>query len=542
MSYFLNQIKKRKELTTLIITFSTFIIIGVLLHKDYGISVDEWDLRRLGFVYLKYIFEIFNINNLLELDKIMNIPKVSDYGGNTHGVIFVLPMAFIEYFFNITDIQKNYFLRHIINHFIFLISNFYFFLLVKERFNNWLYGFFASIFLFLSPRIYAESFYNHKDILFMSFFIISLYYGIKFLKNPSIRNSLLFSLSTALSTDIRIMGIILVPIIFFFIFLNKHNYVKKYLTRGTIIYFITLPIFIYIFWPYLWTDPINHFVEIFKNLSSYNWEGYNLYFGEYILGSNLPWHYVLVWIGITTPLLYIFLFFVGFTNTTLILKNRIFLVNEKINEGNIWKGDDELHDLIYYLLFLIPIILVISLNSTLYDGWRHLYFIYPLFLIFTIKGLYFFYISFFKKKHFIFYSTLFVFILHIIFVMITTHPYQNVYFNFFAGKNIVYNFDVDYWGLSNKQSFEYILKNDKRNEIKLGSAGPISLKNSMDILTYNDANRFDIVDNSEADYIINNYRNWFGYVKEEYKIPDNFSIFKEIIIHGNKIVTIYKRI
>ena len=60
---------------------------------------------------------------------------------------------------------------------------------------------------------------------------------------------------------------------------------------------------------YLWTDPINHFVEIFNNLSSYNWEGYNLYFGEYILGSNLPWHYVFVWIGITTPLLYIFFFF-----------------------------------------------------------------------------------------------------------------------------------------------------------------------------------------------------------------------------------------
>ena len=70
----------------------------------------------------------------------------------------------------------------------------------------------------------------------------------------------------------------------------------------------------------------------------------------------------------------------------------------KTNEGNIWKGDDELHDLIYYLLFLIPIILVIFFNSTLYDGWRHLYFIYPLFLIFTIKGLYFFYISFFKKS------------------------------------------------------------------------------------------------------------------------------------------------
>ena len=48
--------------------------------------------------------------------------------------------------------------------------------------------------------------------------------------------------------------------------------------------------------------------------------------------------------------------------------------------------------------------------------------------------------------------------------------------------------------------------------------------------------------NMKLKIIINNYRNWFGYVKEEYKIPDNFSIFKEIIINGNKIATIYKRI
>ena len=50
--------------------------------------------------------------------------------------------------------------------------------------------------------------------------------------------------------------------------------------------------------------------------------------------------------------------------------------------------------------------------------------------------------------------------------MIKDHPHQNVYFNFLAGKNIQTKFELDYWGLSNKQALEYILKNDSKNIIK----------------------------------------------------------------------------
>ena len=44
----------------------------------------------------------------------------------------------------------------------------------------------GALFLFLSPRIFAESFYSQKDILFMSMFIINIYYAFHFLKlsNP----------------------------------------------------------------------------------------------------------------------------------------------------------------------------------------------------------------------------------------------------------------------------------------------------------------------------------------------------------------------
>jgi len=132
--------------------------------------------------------------------------------------------------------------------------------------------------------------------------------------------------------------------------------------------------------------------------------------------------------------------------------------------------------------------------------------------------------------------------MHISYMMIKDHPHQNVYFNFLAGKNVQTKFELDYWGLSNKQALEYILKNDNKNEIKIGSAGPISIENSKQILSFSKKNRITISENSKSDYIIDNYINWYGkYKKKRHEIPNNFKIYKEIIVSGKRIISIYKR-
>ena len=100
----------RQKIITIALVYLAFFIIGILCYEDFGISVDEWELRLLGFANLKYIMEIFFHDSVAKLDEILLIPKISDYPGNTHGVIFALPMAFVEYFFNVTDSQKYYFI------------------------------------------------------------------------------------------------------------------------------------------------------------------------------------------------------------------------------------------------------------------------------------------------------------------------------------------------------------------------------------------------------------------------------------------------
>ena len=58
----------------------------------------------------------------------------------------------------------------------------------------------------------------------------------------------------------------------------------------------------------------------------------------------------------------------------------------------------ELQDLLHLFIFFIPIFSIIILHSTLYDGWRHLYFIYPSFLMVSLSGLNIIIIKFLKIK------------------------------------------------------------------------------------------------------------------------------------------------
>ena len=122
-------------------------------------------------------------------------------------------------------------------------------------------------------------------------------------------------------------------------------------------------------------------------MSSYTWRGSVFYMGEYISAMNLPWHYPIVWISITTPILYLLLFALGSALVFLRLLNRFFELGPENKINDLWKSKKELIDLIMLLIFYFTLFLVIKINSTLYGGWRHLYFIYPCLIFISISGL-----------------------------------------------------------------------------------------------------------------------------------------------------------
>ena len=117
------------------------------------------------------------------------------------------------------------------NFFIYFLGLYYFYRLINKRYKSYLYSLVGVLFLFLTPRFFAESFYNQQDIFFLSLTVINIYTGINFLKRPSLRSTLTFSLSSALVVDTRIMGVISASIIFF-LFVIKSLRSNKFLKRN----------------------------------------------------------------------------------------------------------------------------------------------------------------------------------------------------------------------------------------------------------------------------------------------------------------------
>ena len=530
---------KYQNYTNLIILliFLFFLITGIVIFDDYGISWDEHFQRIDGFIALNSIRELLSLETYEGFNH--SDQRFAD-AAKIYGVLYNLPLAVIEKAFSIDD-SKNYFLiRHLANFLIFYISTIFFYLLLKKRFSTKL-SIIGLIFLILSPRIFADSFYNNKDLIFLSLFIISIYFTVNFINQITYANSFFAALTCAFATDVRIIGIIAPLIILFFFFLeaagNKRFFIKYYIK---IVSFLTLYIsFVFIFWPYLWNDPLVNFFNTLKIMSSYSWSGGIFYLGEYVNALNLPWHYPIVWILISTPILYIILFIIGsILIFSKISSNFINLTNSSSSK-DIWNNNNEKTDLIFIIIFYFTLFLIIKLNSTLYGGWRHLYFIYPCLIYISVKGL-----EFIINKISFKYTLIFTipFLIFTFLWMVQNHPYQFIYFNKLAGKNVENKFELDYWGTSNKDVLDYILNNSEESIIKIYILSSSPYEYSLSLIDKNKRGRIAFVDNQkDADFLVTNHYYQKGNpVNVNNKLKKEFKIFKEFKVDGMPINTIFK--
>lgn len=514
--------------------FVAFLLVGVSIYKDYGISWDEGMSRSYGEATFRYIkYENRGLFN---------------HSDKYHGPIFELFLAFIERTFDFPDERSVYLMRHLITFLLFYISVIFFYLLCKKRFESWKIGLLGCLLLILSPRIFAHSFYNPKDIPFLALFIISIYTMIRYLDKRTLKNALFHALACALLIDIRVIGA-MVPLFTILIIAGDLLVSKKEEEKGKkdkkalkpiipvvgniLMYAVLTSFFTILFWPTLWRNPIHHFKMALIEMSYYPWDGSVLYLGKELGASEIPWHYIPVWILVSTPVLYS-AFFLG--GSFILIK----LLIKKPKEFYITRRDD----LVYMTWFFFPVIAIIALRPIIYDEWRQMLFIYPAFLMIALVGvttLYKYIEAKFKGRNYRIVNSVFIGIIAISLLgtggfMIANHPFQNVYFNKLAGMNMEAakaNFDMDYWGLSYRQALEYILKNDPDSVITIYAENDPGEGNA-EILTLEDKERLVFVEKEEdAEYFISNYR-WHA---EEYPYENEFFSIK---VGGAKIMVVYR--
>lgn len=550
---FLNNFFEIKNLSKLFLIL--FFLLGITIHKDYGLSWDEPFQRAGGIANLVYIYEFFNIANFLSifLDTVPQIPEnlssLEDWKNENHlqrfyGVAFDLPAVILEYlFFGINgNDQKIYEFRHLLTFIIFFIGIYFIKAQSKKLFSSNLLGLVAIVLLILSPRFFAEAFYNSKDIIFMSLLSINIYFLIKILKKTNLKYLIIISFITALSINLRVIGILFYPLtLFVLIFANYCEIINRNkLYKIALIYLITSTFLTIIFFPYLWSNPIENFLEAINTMSNFPVQenSNTLYFGEWISLGNLPWHYLPSWILITTPPFIIFLFFFGLIKT---IKD---LLDRPIKKYS----SKEIFLITNFLIIITPILAIIILNAKVYNGWRHIYFIYPSIIIISTYGFKYFFeiLRNFNFGKFICFASFFMFTIYQSFWIFKTHPMQNVYFNSFVNKTWNTQFDLDYWGLGNKIVLEDLLSKDSNEIIKVCPISYTPLRFTLKILNIESQKRIELNCIDKPDYLIDNFyyplgKNKYNKQRKELNIKENYIVFNNLKNFEQKIITVYKK-
>ena len=464
-----------------------FIALGLFLHEDYGISYDEFAQHRIGTINYNYVFH--------------NDNELETFFDKAYGVGFELPLIILERGLKLTDNHDIFLMRHLVTHLFFLLCMFVGYLLSLRLFQNQWIACFTFIMLVLEPRIYPHTFYNTKDIPSLSTLLLCFYLSARAFEKQKSAAYLLLGICVGYAISIRLMNVIITGPLYIFLL---YDFIKaiiekrrvKTILSNALLLTIGCVLTMYICWPYLWKDPVHNLIEAFTTFSKFRWEGHVLLNGTVISALQLPWYYIPEWFSITVPLIWLLTGLGGVAYVlSLIVTKRL-----KMLDHSRYKNY-----LLYLFCFAAPVAMVIVLNSVLYDDWRHLYFIYPAFILLASLALYKIWQTRTKWPVLVLYAA--QLILVIVF-FVRWHPYQNVYFNELISRKpgyLMQHFELDYWGHSYKAGLEWIAANDSRDSIYVNYNIP--LRSNVDCLPADIRKRLIVTEeDSLLDYNLQNFR------------------------------------
>jgi hypothetical protein len=487
-----------------LISFIFLAIIGISQFRSYGISYDEPAMRMHGIVNAKYVADLVvpNLSNKLASDPLYkSIPGFTevDQNGLNHPVFFELGLVFMEYQLALTQNKKGLWeFRHLVTFIFCSLGIVAFFVFLYWRFRKLHLAYLGLALIVFSPRIFADMFYNNKDAIFMTTYLVAGILSIIYIIKRDNFLLLFSSLSVGLSAATRQVGIIAAILVWVSILLFFRDTSLLSRIRKLFIHFLLTLFFMVLFQPYYWGDPVPRLFESLVRASRYPYGGCTLTFGMCVENNSLPWFYLPLWISVTIPLLFLITFILGIVRFQFNIFNK--------NRGKVWVNSNTKIDLLVLLLAGIPPLIAAISSVTLYNGWRHFYFIYPFLAYFGVR--------FFSKSSRIHMQRFQVTILILMIYtfsstaawMYSNRPLQNLYFNQLAGTDLEKRWELDYWSLSNRQALDWILSRDSRKQISIQTTDNSPLYDSAVFMSGDDIGRVNFLWFSKgietADYVI----------------------------------------
>ena len=290
--------------------------------------------------------------------------------------------------------------------------------------------------------------------------------------------------------------------------------------------------------PYLWANPIGRFAEMLAVLSQHPNRSFQLFQGELILGTELPYRYIPTWFAITTPPVALLLGLIG---------TAALVYRAATGPGDVLRNTPLRLGFLLIACFVLPILAVILLESNTYDGWRHLYFLYAPFCLLAVLGLHQL-VSRCQRAPLRagVYGLAGIGLGIVIIEMTQIHPYQQVYFNFLVDRStpeyLRTQYDMEYWGTSPREGLEYLLERYPSSPLYVWIYRHGGARRNREILPEADRQRIVMTsDAADADFFITFHREHVGGSRA---VPAYYYYYIPIYtrkVYGNTIMSVMKK-
>ncbi len=399
---------------------------------------------------------------------------------------------------------------HLVNFLTFQIGLVGFYRLARRWFDPWP-ATLATAFLAWQPVFWGHAFINPKDMPFMVFFLWAMTLGLEMVDTITVPNTtkrqktvktLLAALLLGLTSAIRVIGPLAGALVAAYFLLkqlaktqktahsagnsDRQNFPKKSALihiqskawPGFLAYTLLAIFIMYVFWPYLWADPLNRLLAVFKHMSDNPTELAVLFLGQIFRANDMPRRYLPTMLALTLT-----------EPTWILFTAGIALAMRQI----IQKTIDFCAPFVVLTLFGFMLAYLLYFTPAMYDGFRHFLFILPpvfIFCGFAFQQLWNMPRAWLNSPlpglrlpgpirslwHNIPGLAAGLLLLPGLVGIAQMHPYEYAYYNRFAGgvKGAYRVYETDYWLTCFKEAVEWVKYNEPETTLHIQREFPIA--------------------------------------------------------------------
>lgn len=352
--------------------FLALLLVGLFTVGDYGSAWDDWsEMRILRMALREYDALLPWDTPLGQTLSEMGIERLSESAERDHGICLYYPLFWAVGNASLS-LQSLTFIWRCYTWLLFTLGLAALYAVARRMGLSRGFACLGALIVVLSPRFFAEGHYNNKDIPLMAITLVLLWQSARLMEKPTYARVPGFALAAGLCTGTRIIGgayCLLFGGMIVCHLCATHRMNRRTIGVAACTAALSLAFYI-LLTPCLLADPPGFIAYLLKNAVGFSrWHGNVLWFGSVIPCSQAkpPRLYLPVMILLSTPLWAL----------ALLAASVPLAVRRLRRAGRGLLGDPQgLLYLTAQLAWIVPLIALVALRALVYNGWRHVYFLY----------------------------------------------------------------------------------------------------------------------------------------------------------------------